>query len=183
MSRVSQAFDGASDLIDRLKAERTELRDACLNLAAPLCWATDGSNWSAVHHITSYVKKLEGELESWKTDCLYWAGTASCVCEERDALKDENRTLRAMLHEARNAPEPVKSLRLPESSHDPRGYRRTPGPAAKVSTTEAGPGFNPPATSVDQQTGNVESGGTGYRVTADAETGTLTVTPLEPVND
>lgn len=47
----------------RYREELSGLRRACLELAAPLAMATDGTTASAIHHIESYVQHLESQVK------------------------------------------------------------------------------------------------------------------------
>lgn len=52
--------------MSRHEEELRELRRKCLELAAPMMWATDGTTASATHHIETYVRRLEKDVLDWK---------------------------------------------------------------------------------------------------------------------
>lgn len=94
---------------ERMEKERSELREACVRLAAPLGWATDGTTASAINNITGYVRALEAEVNTLRQTART-AGKAVLDPEKRQDCWD---LLDALIEVARD---PGIKAYLPEMS-------------------------------------------------------------------
>lgn len=95
---------------DRYRVERNYLISVCLELAAPLCYATDGSVRSAEFHIREYVHKLqEGDMVPSEVQAMF-PGSTPALRPDPDLIDNAEGNARLREKDRRAAVEYLENL-------------------------------------------------------------------------